>query len=150
MADEIDSPPWRRNDDREPPFGNRGDRERPHYEEPHRSGLILALGIMGIAVCGVCGIFAWFMGSADLRKMNEGRMNPDGRGLTQAGRIMGLISMIIMVLTAFAMAGMFGLMFFFGLAAPPAAPAPVPVPAPAPAFKVNNKIQPAPLEAPNR
>jgi flagellar basal body-associated protein FliL len=153
-SNESDERPWRRNDDRdtanrtndrEPRYDDRGSyQERPHYEEPHRGGLILALGIMGIAVCGICGIFAWFMGTTDIRKMDAGQMNPEGRGLTQAGKIMGLISMIIMVLSVIAMIGMFGLMFFVGVAAPPAAPAP------APAIKVNNQIQPAPFQAPKR
>jgi flagellar basal body-associated protein FliL len=68
--------------------------------------------------------------------MDAGQMNPEGRGLTQAGKIMGLISMIIMILSVLLMIGMFGLMFVVGAAAPPP--------------KVNNQIQPVPIQAPNR
>lgn len=64
---------------------------------PHRGGLILALGIMSWAVCILCGPLAWFMGTADLKEMDAGRMDDEGRGLTQAGRIIGLVHVILAV-----------------------------------------------------
>lgn len=67
---------------------------------PDRGALILTLGILGIIInCGivglVLGIIAWKMGNDDLREMDAGRMNPDGRGLTQAGKICGIISTVL-------------------------------------------------------
>lgn len=62
---------------------------------PHRGGVILALGILGLVVCFICGIFAWIMGRNDLWEMDMGRMDPSGRGLTQAGRICGIVSVIL-------------------------------------------------------
>lgn len=35
------------------------------------------------------------MGNADLREMDQGRMDPSGRGLTQAGRILGMIQTLL-------------------------------------------------------
>jgi hypothetical protein len=64
---------------------------------PHRGGLILALGILGLVCCFICGIIAWVMGSNDLKEMAAGRMNPTGQGLTQAGKICGMISVILQV-----------------------------------------------------
>jgi len=64
---------------------------------PHRGGLILALGILGLVCCFICGIVAWVMGSNDLREMAAGRMDPSGQGLTQAGKICGMISVIIQI-----------------------------------------------------
>ncbi len=61
----------------------------------HRGGVVLALGILGLVVCFICGIIAWIMGKNDLREMDSGRMDPSGRGLTQAGRICGMVSVII-------------------------------------------------------
>jgi len=71
---------------------------------PHRGAVILTLGIIGIALqlfCLLCapfgiislclGIVAWVMGNNDLREMSAGRMDPSGQGLTQAGKIMGII-----------------------------------------------------------
>ena len=63
--------------------------------EAHRGGAVLALGILGLAVCVICGIIAWVMGNGDLRKIDAGLMDPAGRGLTQAGKICGMISVIV-------------------------------------------------------
>lgn len=60
-----------------------------------RGGAVLALGILGIVVCFICGIIAWVMGNNDLREMDEGTMDASGRGLTQAGKICGMISVIL-------------------------------------------------------
>jgi hypothetical protein len=65
--------------------------------KPHRGTVVLVLGILGIVVCTICGIIAWVMGNKDLREMNAGIMDPSGRGLTQAGRICGMISVILAI-----------------------------------------------------
>ncbi len=59
---------------------------------PHRGVLILVFGILGLVCCVIFGIIAWVMGSADLREMDAGRMDPSGRGLTQAGKICGIVN----------------------------------------------------------
>jgi len=51
---------------------------------PHRGSVILVLGII-----------AWVMGNGDLREMDAGRMDPSGRGLTDAGRILGMTNVIL-------------------------------------------------------
>lgn len=63
--------------------------------QPHRGTTVLVLGILGLVICVICGIIAWVMGNNDLRQMNAGLMDPSGRGLTQAGRICGMISCIL-------------------------------------------------------
>jgi hypothetical protein len=62
---------------------------------PHRGVLILVLGILGLVCCFILGIVAWIMGNTDLREMDAGRMDPSGRGLTQAGKICGIISVVL-------------------------------------------------------
>jgi hypothetical protein len=64
---------------------------------PHRGGAVLALGILGLAVCFICGIIAWVMGNEDLRAMREGRMDPSGESMTSAGRICGMISVFLAI-----------------------------------------------------
>ena len=64
---------------------------------PHRGGLILALGILGLVCCFICGIIAWVMGSNDLKEMAARRMDTSGQGLTQAGKICGMISVILQI-----------------------------------------------------
>ena len=85
-------------------------RRRRRDVEPHRGGLVMGLGIgsavMGVvglsAVCCICfavlplagipmGAFAWIMGQGDLKKMDQGLLDNDGRGSTQAGYICGII-----------------------------------------------------------
>lgn len=66
--------------------------------QPHRGVVVLVLGILGIVVCTICGIIAWVMGNNDLREMAAGRMDPAGRGLTQAGKICGMISVILLII----------------------------------------------------
>ena len=66
--------------------------------EPHRGVLILVLGILGFVCCFICGIIAWVMGNGDLQKMDRGIMDPSGRGLTQAGKICGIISTVLAIL----------------------------------------------------
>lgn len=60
--------------------------------------MILALGLVSLIACPVVGPFAWVMGSNDLRAMDEGRMDPEGKQLTQAGKIIGLVATIILTI----------------------------------------------------
>jgi hypothetical protein len=66
---------------------------------PHRGAMILVFGILGIlGWCIIFSILAWVFGNADLAEMDAGRMDPSGRGLTNAGRILGMISCILAIL----------------------------------------------------
>jgi hypothetical protein len=67
----------------------------PHALQPHRGAIVLVLGILGLVICFICGIIAWVMGKQDLAEMDAGRMDPSGRSLTQAGKICGMISVIL-------------------------------------------------------
>ncbi len=62
---------------------------------PHRGTLILVLGILSIVCCFICGIVAWVMGNNDLKQMAAGRMDPAGRGLTNAGKICGIVGIVV-------------------------------------------------------
>lgn len=65
--------------------------------KPHRGTLILVLGILSIVCCFICGIIAWVMANKDLKEMAAGTMDPTGRGTTQAGKICGIISVILAI-----------------------------------------------------
>lgn len=73
-------------------------RSRRGRLEPHRGTTILVLGILGLVVCAICGIFAWVMGNEDMAKIRAGRMDPEGEGMTQAGRIMGIIASVLLII----------------------------------------------------
>jgi len=66
--------------------------------KPHRGTTILVLGIIGIACCMICGIIAWVMGNNDLKEMDAGIMDPEGRGITQAGKICGMVSVGLQII----------------------------------------------------
>ncbi len=80
--------------------------------QPHRGVMILVFGILGIVICGIFGIVAWVMGNSDLRAMREGRMDPTGEGLTNAGKICGIIGVVLNLVIA-----TFYIVFFVILAA---------------------------------
>lgn len=69
------------------------------YRENHRGVLILILGLLTwILGCPILGPVAVVMGLMDLRKMNEGTMDPAGKGMTIAGAVLGGIYTAMMVL----------------------------------------------------
>ena len=76
----------------QPGFGHR-------YVRPHRGGLVLTLGILGLfCFCGMpFGIAAWVMGASDLGEIRRGRMDPSGQSTTQVGMILGIISVALAV-----------------------------------------------------
>ncbi len=100
--------------------------------EPDRGGLILTLGIVGLAsllTCPVCppvgtmapilfGAIAWVLGRSDLAKMKRGEMDPHGESTTQAGRVCGIIAVVLGFLT-FLGCGSFWLLVMLGNNQPP-------------------------------
>lgn len=88
------SPTTEHRDTANPYAASPSDAHQPHYVPmaPHRGGLILAFGLLGWFLCPV---IAWVMGRDDLRRIQNGQMDPNGRGLTQAGTILGMVQCII-------------------------------------------------------
>ncbi len=84
------------------PFGSSGSTSSyasSAYVTPHRGALIFVLGLLGwVVTCPILAIMAWVMGSADLREMRSGRMDPAGMGLTQAGQVLGMIYSMLWIL----------------------------------------------------
>jgi hypothetical protein len=60
--------------------------------------LILVLGILSLVCCGLLGPVAWIMGNNALREIDAGMGNPSDRGMVVAGRILGIIATVLMVL----------------------------------------------------
>ncbi len=118
--DDAKTPPKnkRRRDDDDDDEDDR-DRERSRRPvrksyAPHKGEMILIFGLLSLflpAFSVIFGLIAWFMGSADLREIREGRMDPAGEGLTQTGRILGLVSVILHLLGVLACCGFYGFIF---------------------------------------
>jgi len=96
-------------------FSFRRPRRRPTV--PHRGGLILALGLValvgGMAIWFplIIGPFAWVMGNNDLNQIRAGRMDPTGEGLVQAGRILGIVATVFLVVVLMIVGTCVGLIF---------------------------------------
>lgn len=68
----------------------------PRSIEPHRGTAILIMGILGLFTLPfIFGPIAWMWANEDLRKMRRGLMDPEGKGSTEAGKIMGIIATVI-------------------------------------------------------
>ena len=79
------------------------------FQFASRSGAVLTLGILSLAVCSIMGPIAWSMGSEELRRIDAGLTPPQGRGSAQAGRICGIIGTSFLILA--------GLLFLIGFIA---------------------------------
>ncbi|HKO36163.1 MAG TPA: hypothetical protein VJV21_06765 [Pyrinomonadaceae bacterium] len=77
---------------------------------PHRGSTVLVYGILGIVVCQLLAIAAWRMGTDDLRDMEFGQMDPSGRDLTNAGRVLGMVGTGILIFQLAIMLIVFGAM----------------------------------------
>jgi hypothetical protein len=88
-----------RYEDEEDDYDRPRRRRRRRDYAPHRGTMILVFGIL--SVCGVVspvfGPMAWIMGNADLQEIRAGRMDPEGEGSTNAGRICGIIGTILSI-----------------------------------------------------
>jgi hypothetical protein len=116
--------------------------------DPHRGGLVLTLGIIGLilscfffcyglpAVPGVIiSIVAMVMGRNDLKRMKLGQVDPMGQGQTQGGWICGIIGTIIGIVGLLVMGALFVFMITMMTAAAKTMPPggrPVTVPPPPP------------------
>lgn len=100
-----------------PPQVNPGGYQGGHMK-PHRGVLILVFGILSLLLsCVIFGIISWVMGNGDLREMDAGLMDPSGRGLTQAGRILGMVSVGLTILVIVVWVLIAGLAIIGGVAA---------------------------------
>jgi len=77
--------------------------------------MALVLGIVGIVCCGLAAPVAWWMGQKELAAIDAGTNPESGRGLATAGKILGIIGTILLVLGLIWMIGFGGLAFLSAL-----------------------------------
>jgi hypothetical protein len=70
----------------------------------------LILGILGILCCSIVAPVAWVLGSQELKDIAAGRSSAAGEGLAKAGKILGIIGTVLLIL------GRVWVVFFGGLA----------------------------------
>jgi hypothetical protein len=59
---------------------------------------VLTFGLLGILLFAPLGIVAWILGSKDLNAMGSGNMDSSGEGMTTAGKVLGIIATVLMVI----------------------------------------------------
>ena len=69
-----------------------------YYQEDSQATTVLVLGILSLVLCQVLGPVAWVMGNKELAGIDTGLRPPQNRGTAQAGRILGIISTVLMIL----------------------------------------------------
>jgi hypothetical protein len=69
-----------------------------YYQEDSQATTILVLGILSLVICQILGPIAWVMGNNELAGIDAGRRPPQNRGTAQAGRILGIISTVLMII----------------------------------------------------
>jgi hypothetical protein len=68
------------------------------YSHPNGT-TILVLGILSLVVCTFIGPFAWAIGNRALREIDESGYHYENRGHVQAGRICGIISSVLLMVS---------------------------------------------------
>lgn len=81
----------------------------------HRGVLILVLGILSLILIQPLGLVPWLMGNTDLNAMDAGTMDPEGRSLTQVGKILGIVSVVLTVIGVVLLVLMFGVFGLFAV-----------------------------------
>lgn len=68
-----------------------------HYPEPSNATAVLILGILGLFV-SVLSPIAWYLGSQEINAIDSGRRSPENRSLAYAGRVLGIVGTVMLVL----------------------------------------------------
>ena len=58
----------------------------------------LILGIVGIVCCQIAAPFAWYMGGKEVKAIDAGLSAKENRGMALAGKILGIIGTVLMLL----------------------------------------------------
>jgi hypothetical protein len=63
-----------------------------------RAVLALILGIVGVVICGVAAPFAFVISNKAMQEIDASGGTVGGRGMVQAGKILGVIGMIFLAI----------------------------------------------------
>ncbi|MEN8112781.1 MAG: DUF4190 domain-containing protein [Actinomycetota bacterium] len=80
-----------------------------YYQEDSQATTILVLGIIGLVMCQVLGPFAWIMGNKEIAAIDAGLRAPQNRGTAQAGKVLGIIATVLLII------GIVGFVLFIAL-----------------------------------
>jgi uncharacterized membrane protein YjgN (DUF898 family) len=69
-----------------------------YYQEDSQATVALVLGILGLVICNILAPFAWAIGNTEVNAIDAGRRNPANRGMAQAGKILGIIGTVLLII----------------------------------------------------
>jgi hypothetical protein len=64
-----------------------------------RATTSLIMGILGVICCGLLAPVAWYLGSQELQAIAAGQSSAAGEGLAKAGKILGIIGTVLLILS---------------------------------------------------
>ncbi|MFD3744873.1 DUF4190 domain-containing protein [Nocardia sp. NPDC058633] len=73
--------------------------------EHPQSTTVLILGILGLALCGVCAPFAWMKGRKVVAEIDASEGKLGGRSQANAGYIMGIVGTCVLGVSILVVAG---------------------------------------------
>ena len=68
------------------------------YPESSNAVASLVVSLCGFIFCGLLFPIGWWLGSKEVRAIDEGRRDPSNRGTARAGQLIGMIMTILFVL----------------------------------------------------
>lgn len=77
-----------------------------------RAILALIFGILGLVSMGLFSIPAWLLGKAERRAIEMGASPESGRGMAEAGYILGIIGIVLLILGAVFVLGWIALILY--------------------------------------
>ncbi len=76
------------------------------YPESSQAVLALILSILGfVACCGITCPIGWWLGDQELKAIAEGRRDPSNQGTANAGKIVGIIGTVLILLAVVGFVG---------------------------------------------
>lgn len=78
-------------------YGQPGQGGQPQQDHP-KAQTSMILGIVGLVCCGPVGIAAYIMGNNAVKEIDASGGQLGGRGMAQAGKICGLIAIVLMII----------------------------------------------------
>lgn len=101
------------------PYGQQPYQQGPQWGTPRpkhpKATTALVLGILSLVVCGVLAPFAWVIGGRAVAEIDANPGAYEGRGEAQAGRILGIIGTVLLIVGVLAFAAIFTLIVVAGL-----------------------------------
>jgi len=71
-----------------------------YYPQDSQATTVLVLGILSLVLCQFLGPIAWVMGNKEIAEIDAGQRPPENRSTAQTGRILGIISTVLLIVGA--------------------------------------------------